>query len=176
MAKKGNAGEVLVMYSIDEDGVPENVRIVDKAQAPMFGKFAAAAVLKWRTKPMNGVPIKCRENMETSFQFVMSQQQSPKRKTPAGRDCPDIVWLKREHPKYPPELEKQRHFGDAIIEYSVDEDGMPFNVRVAYEVPAPMFGKYAAAVVPSWRAKPLHGVPAKCRENIFVPFVFTLQQ
>ncbi len=89
-------------------------------------------------------------------------------------NCPNVKWISRKEPEYPKNLAKKGYNGAALIQFTLGEDGIPTDVKVAAEVPMPMFGKFAAQVVPSWRAEPLPGVPLKCRNFIHTPFLFQM--
>jgi len=78
--------------------------------------------------------------------------------------CPDVEWTKRVIPNFP-KLEIPRGFiGASIIQYSLGEDGIPYDVKIAAQLPVSQFGQIVAKAVTKWRAKPLTGVAVACRE------------
>ncbi len=87
-------------------------------------------------------------------------------------NCPKMEWIHRTAPEYPQNLAQKGYVGAALVQFTIGEDGIPKDIEVAAEVPMPMFGKYAEEVVPTWRAEPMSGVPAECREFIQTPFIF----
>ena len=71
MAKQGYVGAVLVGYSLGEDGIPYDIRVLAQVPDTTFGNVSAQSVRKWRAKPLPGVPLSCREKLVTPFRFIL---------------------------------------------------------------------------------------------------------
>lgn len=79
--------------------------------------------------------------------------------------CPKVEWINQAIPNFP-RLKIPRGFvGASVIQYSLGEDGIPYDVKIAAQLPVSQFGQIVAMAVTKWRAKPLTGVPTACREN-----------
>lgn len=83
--------------------------------------------------------------------------------------------LQRQEPRYPLRMAELGLQGVALIMFSVDEEGRPYDIEAIYSVPHPEFGEVSVAAVERWRYTPLlvDGVPTP-REGIVTQFVFQL--
>ena len=67
-------GSVLLSILIDEQGVPQDAKVV-RPLGSGFDEKAIEAVQKWRFKPgtRGGVPVKVRANVEVNFKLLPKQ-------------------------------------------------------------------------------------------------------
>ena len=89
--------------------------------------------------------------------------------------CPRIEWVRKHQPLYTTGFGQRGGFGAAVIMYSLDEKGKTRDVRAVAVVPLSGFSETAMKYVRFWRARPMKGVPAACRENLLAPFIFSIK-
>lgn len=94
---------------------------------------------------------------------------------PPEAEVVDASPLTRREPQYPLEMAQRGLQGVALVMFSVDEQGRPFDVEAIYSVPHPAFGEVSVEAVERWRYTPLtvDGEPTP-REGIVTQFIFQL--
>jgi len=94
---------------------------------------------------------------------------------PPEAEVIDASPISRREPRYPLEMAQRGLQGVALVMFSIDEDGRPFDIEAIYSVPHPDFGEVSVEAVERWRYTPLlvDGEPTP-REGIVTQFIFQL--
>jgi outer membrane biosynthesis protein TonB len=86
--------------------------------------------------------------------------------------CPDLEWLSRKPPVYGRKSQDKGYVGAAVIKYSIDENGIPYDIRIKAEVPNKRFGQKSVDTVRKWRVD-MSKLPGNaCITDLVTNFIF----
>ena len=82
---------------------------------------------------------------------------------------------RQARPNYPADLRRRGRGGEGLVDFIVDENGVPRNV-FSYRATHPDFGFAAVEAVATWRFSPGRKDGRVVRTHMQVPIVFTLDE
>jgi TonB family protein len=183
--EKKIGGRCLVSFTVDADGIPRNVRVVNGLE-PSLDANAVQTIETWRFKPAirdGKTPVPFDLTAEVSFRLFNTQKSGSVIAIPARPDEPGTllsydgsrvippIAIKAIAPKYPFMDRVRRISGDCTLGMIVDSEGVPRNVHVVKSVD-PRLDESAVKAVMKWRYKPAlkDGVPVPSEMIVIVKF------
>lgn len=157
---------VAVAFVVDEAGAVRDAQVVEPGQ-PECDAAAVAAVGRWRFEPgmKAGRPVATRLQLSVAFAFdpaaVFDVDQL---------DRAPLVRYQAK-PQYPPDLRRRGIGGEVIVEFVVDERGIPRAVQ-AVSAPHTALGEAAANAVGQWTFFPGMKDGRAVATRLAVPVVF----
>jgi len=167
---------VLLQLVVDEQGVPQDLRIVRSLGLGLDQK-AIEAVQQWRFKPglKDGKPVPVSANIEVNFRLPQSDPIAgvapPSRPVTVGGAVMDSRVVQRVPPVYPPNARTARVQGTVQVSVTVGPDGRVQDVQ-PLSGPA-MLTQAAIQAVAQWVYQPflLNGQPVSVQTTANVNFV-----
>jgi TonB family protein len=164
-------GAVLLQLVVDENGVPQDIRIVRSLGMGLDQK-AIEAVQKWRFKPglKDGNPVPVSANIEVNFRLPQSPEPIAAAVT-VGEEEMRLRIVSRAFPAYPSVAKLARVQGSVTFSVIVGPDGKVQNVQFV-SGPA-MLAKEASDAVAQYVYQPylLNGQPVTVQTTATVNFV-----
>lgn len=184
--RSGKTSGLLSMYiSVGRDG---RVREAYPLNSDNAGLQDAARdqLLKWRLKPLTvgGHSVQVESAMSFRFDTTVSNASQPATpSTPAAsgtsapitvRTSPGILralLISGPQPEYPAAAKQNHIQGAVVLALTVDEGGVPKDIRVVSS-PDDSLSQSAVAAVEQWRYKPylLNGVPVRVQSTVTLSF------
>jgi TonB family protein len=174
-------GTVKLTVTVNEEGAVYEIR-PDPANNSVLEKAAIAAVKKWNYSPvlLNGAPVPVIATVTVVFrlqdavspdqtQNAPSEIKAPKSKPlRIGGDGPKPVF--KVAPLYPEEARKAKIQGSVMLDVTVNEDGLVYDVRTMQG--NSLLAKAATAAVKQWEFGPtlLNGKPVPIATTVSVTF------
>ncbi len=167
---KGITGEVVLMASVDSDGIVENVEIKTSTHSELE-VAASEALAKWTFKPAvkDGAAVASK----IIIPFLFEGTQSAKAVASRGADAKSLdkapVALRQPTPELPEALARER--GEAKLRLSVDEHGYVAGVEIV-ESSNEALSAAATAAALQWKFKPAIKDGAPVASKVVQPFSF----
>jgi protein TonB len=182
-------GEVVVDFVVDEQGTPRGIKVV-RASHETFGEAAVKVLGQARFNPARVGTRTVVKRLQLPIAFKLSSrptgngQVTPRGPTPTTSPMGDTIppaitdefrrqlarTLERE---YPPLLRDAGVEGQAIIDFTVDEQGIPRDVKVE-RATHEAFGKAGVAVMREARFNPARVGSTAVAKRIQIPIGFYL--
>ncbi len=182
-------GEVVVDFVVDEQGTPRGIKVV-RASHEAFGEAAVKVLGQARFNPARVGTRTVVKRLQLPIAFKLSSrptgngQVTPRGPTPTTSPMGDTIppaitdefrrqlarTLERE---YPPLLRDAGVEGQAIIDFTVDEQGIPRDVKVE-RATHEAFGKAGVAVMREARFNPARVGSTAVAKRIQIPIGFYL--
>jgi TonB family protein len=186
LLRDGVAGVAKVVCLVDQDGNVIGTRLMESTR-PEFGEALAAALraCSFASGTNEGEPIPTFLGFEYAFnpkpgglpdltaELRMLERELKRPRTISGAaklDAP-LQAIKQLAPIYPTTLQRQSIGGEAVIEFLLDEQGIPRLTRII-STSDPELGYAAAQAVSLWRFQPATAAGRPAALRVRVPFNF----
>jgi protein TonB len=186
LLRAGVTGRARVACLIDGNGDVVRTDVIE-ASRPEFGAALAAAVeaSKFATATNEGEPIstilgfshtfspedKTAPDLRQEVAMLERESRRPRSITKAAQLDTLPRPSERVSPVYPPALLAQRQSGETVVEFLLDEQGVPRVPRVVATT-QPGFGYAAVQAIVRWRFEPAVARGAPTAVRVIVPFRF----
>jgi TonB family protein len=165
-AKAGIEGEATAVCEVGAEGVLSTCRVISERPAGQgFGAAVLSLASHWRAKPKGSRACSAyfHESL-ISWSWSKIDRQADWAVKPWPGDLADY---------YPPEAEKARLHGSAVVECALAPTGKPVNCTATYENPAGAgFGAAGAAMAMTFEFKPAKAHKTAVSSTVAIPMNF----
>jgi TonB family protein len=160
---EGIEGSIKLTITVNEEGNVYEIK-TDPENNPILEKAAIDAVKKWKYNPilLNAKPVPVIATATVVFSLKDATPPGQAQKAPSEIKVPKskplkIVsegekWIHTVQPVYPEEAIKAGIQGQVLLEVTINEEGLVYDVRVVQG--HPLLAKAAVAAVKQWQCKP----------------------